>query len=103
MGLNIDRELTIARGLTRSKRKLSVTPHSFCDRRLVNRYSGADSLDGGNFKWVEAINARNGERYRGELPARPGRTPSRRNAPEPRSGGLGPPPKSEYIGICYAM
>jgi hypothetical protein len=46
MGLNINRELTMARALTRSKRKLSVTPHRCSDRRLVHRPSGADSLGG---------------------------------------------------------
>src|SRR5262245_16348297 len=36
----------MARGLTRSKRKLSVTPRCCRDRRLVHRPSGADSLVG---------------------------------------------------------
>src|SRR5262245_33214066 len=46
MDLNIGRELTWARGLTRGKRKLSVTPLRCRDRRLVHRPYGADSLDG---------------------------------------------------------
>ncbi len=46
MDLNIGRELTMARGLTRGKRKLSVTPLRCRDRRLVHRPYGADSLGG---------------------------------------------------------
>lgn len=41
MDLNIRRKLTWARGLTRGKRKLSVTPLRCLDRRLVHRpYKG---------------------------------------------------------------
>src|SRR5215510_13568379 len=47
MGLNINRELTMARELTRSKRKLSVTPLRCRDRRLVHRPYRAESLGGG--------------------------------------------------------
>src|SRR5215475_13131016 len=46
MGLNMNRELRMARALTRSKRKLSVTPPGCRDRRLVHRPYGADSLEG---------------------------------------------------------
>ena len=46
MDLNIECELTMARALTRGKRKLSVSPLRCRDRRLVHRPSGADSLDG---------------------------------------------------------
>src|SRR5262249_10365550 len=40
----------IARGLTRSHRKLTVTPLRCRDRRLVHRPFGADSLGGG--RWL---------------------------------------------------
>jgi hypothetical protein len=46
MDLNIGGELTWARGLTRGKRKLSVTPLRCRDRRLVHRPYGADSPGG---------------------------------------------------------
>src|SRR5215475_7301445 len=46
MDLNIGRELTRARGQTRGKRKLSVTPLRCRDRRLVHCPYGADSLEG---------------------------------------------------------
>src|SRR5215470_15359446 len=46
MGSNINRELTMARALTRSERKHSVTPLGCRDRRLVHRPYRADSLDG---------------------------------------------------------
>src|SRR5262245_25333065 len=44
--MNMGCELRMARGLTRDKRKLTVTQLRCRDRRLVHRPSGADSLDG---------------------------------------------------------
>src|SRR5262245_32188728 len=46
MDMNIKDKLRMARVLTRSHRKLSVTPLRCRDRRLVHRPSGADSLEG---------------------------------------------------------
>src|SRR5215471_10202303 len=58
MDLNIGRELTWARGLTRGKRKLSVTPLRCRDRRLVHRPVGADSLEGWNRRNRRIMNRR---------------------------------------------
>src|SRR5262250_1363330 len=46
MDMTIKDQLRMARGLTRSNRKLTVTPLRCRDRRLVHRPFGADSLDG---------------------------------------------------------
>src|SRR5215813_1629650 len=46
MDMNIKDQLRMARGQTRSNRKLTVTPLRCCDRRLAHRPFGADSLDG---------------------------------------------------------
>src|SRR5262245_22937472 len=51
MDMSIDRELTWARGLTRGKRKLSVTPLRCRDRWLVHRPYGSDSLEGETKSW----------------------------------------------------
>jgi hypothetical protein len=59
MDLNTGRELTWARGRTRGKRKLSVTPLRCRDRRLVHRPYGADSLDGHDVRYVAAMNVHN--------------------------------------------
>src|SRR5262249_54550610 len=50
MDMTIKDQLRMARGQTRSNRKLTVTPLRCRDRRLVHRPFGADSLGGAVIK-----------------------------------------------------